>query len=126
MQLGHGDNTDLGYKRKNSRIHSRALSAPFPLRCAALVIDYMVLLLFPVLARACAIHSDTGVPDAIESTVWTLGVCCLLSDLSAAPIFFNGHRSERCRRIRIVKPTDACSSYRDPCCGMSSVTPCRY
>src|SRR5438105_2527393 len=69
----------------------QAVRAPFPLRCAALIIDYMVLLVLPltwlVLARFL---SDTGVPDAIGKTIWILAVLLFVVDCLVMPILLGG------------------------------------
>jgi uncharacterized RDD family membrane protein YckC len=82
-----------------------ALSAPFPLRCAALIIDYIVLLVVPiawlVLARFL---SDTGVPDAIGKTVWTFAILLAAIDCILLPIIFRGQSiGKMLVGIRIVR-----------------------
>jgi len=82
-----------------------ALSAPFPLRCAALIIDYLVLLVMPlvwlVLARFL---SDTGVPDAIGKTIWTLAVLLFVLDCLVLPMLFGGQSvGKMLVGIRIVR-----------------------
>lgn len=73
------------------RFDPELLAAPFGLRCAALFVDYIVLLAMPitwlVLARFL---SDTGVPDAIGKTIWTLGVLLFVVDCLVLPILFQG------------------------------------
>ena len=81
------------------------LSAPFPLRMAALIIDYIVLLVMPlvwlVLARFL---SDTGVPDAIGKTIWTLAVLLAVIDCIVLPIVFSGQSlGKMLVGIRIVR-----------------------
>jgi uncharacterized RDD family membrane protein YckC len=67
------------------------VKAPFALRCAALLIDYAVLLVIPVgwllLARFL---SDTGVPDGIGRTIWILGILLFVADFLLLPILTKG------------------------------------
>ncbi|MBV9242673.1 MAG: RDD family protein [Acidobacteria bacterium] len=85
--------------------NTEALSAPFPLRCAALIIDYMVLLLMPVVWLVLArFLSDTGVPDAIGKTIWTLAGLLFVVDCILLPIIFRGQSlGKMLVGIRIVK-----------------------
>ncbi len=82
-----------------------ALRAPFPLRCAALIIDYMVLLLMPVVWLVLArFLSDTGVPDAIGKTIWILGVLLFVLDCLVMPMVFSGRSiGKMLAGIRIVR-----------------------
>lgn len=54
------------------------LKAPFPLRIAALCVDYLLFLILPltwlVLARFL---SHTGTPDSIGNTIWIIGFILL-------------------------------------------------
>lgn len=81
------------------------LAAPFPLRVAALIIDYMVLLVLPVVWLVLArFLSDTGVPDAIGKTIWTLAVLLAVIDLLLMPILFGGQSlGKMLVGIRIVR-----------------------
>jgi uncharacterized RDD family membrane protein YckC len=81
------------------------LAAPFPLRVAALFIDYMVLLVLPVVWLVLArFLSDTGVPDAIGKTIWTLAVLLAVIDLILLPILLGGRSlGKMLVGIRIVK-----------------------
>jgi len=75
-----------------------ALRAPFALRCAALIIDYMVLLAMPVVWLVLArFLSDTGVPDTIGKTVWTMGVLLFVVDCLVMPM--GSRYSTICRRV---------------------------
>lgn len=82
-----------------------ALSAPFPLRCAALIIDYMVLLIMPVVWLVLArFLSDTGVPDAIGKTIWTLGILLFIVDCLVMPMILGGQSlGKMLVGIRIVR-----------------------
>ena len=82
-----------------------ALSAPFPLRCAALIIDYIVLLVMPVVWLVLArFLSDTGVPDAIGKTIWTLAVLLFVVDCLVMPMIFGGQSiGKMLAGIRIVR-----------------------
>jgi uncharacterized RDD family membrane protein YckC len=67
------------------------LSAPFALRVAALIVDYIVLLVMPVVWLVLArFLSDTGVPDAIGKTIWTLAVLLVVVDCILLPILLGG------------------------------------
>jgi uncharacterized RDD family membrane protein YckC len=81
------------------------LAAPFALRAAALIIDYIVLLALPlvwlVLARFL---SDTGAPDGIGKTIWILAVLLAVVDLLVMPIVFSGQSlGKMVVGIRIVR-----------------------
>jgi uncharacterized RDD family membrane protein YckC len=82
-----------------------ALSAPFPLRLAALTIDYMVLLVLPVVWLVLArFLSDTGVPETIGKTIWTLAVLLAVIDCILLPIIFSGQSlGKMLVGIRIVR-----------------------
>jgi uncharacterized RDD family membrane protein YckC len=82
-----------------------ALSAPFALRCAALIIDYIVLLVVPVVWLVLArFLSDTGVPDAIGKTIWILAVLMAVADCVLLPILFGGQSlGKMLVGIRIVR-----------------------
>jgi uncharacterized RDD family membrane protein YckC len=82
-----------------------ALSAPFSLRVAALTADYMVLLVMPVVWLVLArFLSDTGVPDAIGKTIWTLAVLLAIVDCIVLPILFGGRSlGKMLVGIRIVR-----------------------
>src|SRR3954452_19846052 len=68
-----------------------ALSAPFALRYAALIIDYIVLLVVPVVWLVLArFLSDTGVPETIGKTIWILAVLLAVVDCILLPIVFAG------------------------------------
>ena len=68
-----------------------ALAAPFALRCAALIVDYIILLVVPIVWLMLArFFSDTGVPDAIGATIWTLGILLAISDCVVMPMIFSG------------------------------------
>ena len=81
------------------------LSAPFALRVAALTIDYIVLLVMPIFWLVLArFLSDTGVPDAIGRTIWTLAVLLAVIDCVLLPIVFGGQSlGKMLVGIRIVK-----------------------
>jgi uncharacterized RDD family membrane protein YckC len=82
-----------------------ALAAPFALRVAALTIDYMVLLLLPVVWLVLArFISDTGVPDAIGRTIWTLAILIAIADILLMPMLFGGQSlGKMLVGIRIVR-----------------------
>jgi len=82
-----------------------AVAAPFALRCAALIVDYMVLLLFPLIWLVLArFVSDTGVPDAIGATIWTLGILLAVVDCLVMPMIFAGQSvGKMVVGIRIVR-----------------------
>lgn len=64
----------------------RALKAPFLLRCAALFIDYMVLITLPVgWLASSSLFGETGV--AIGMTVWFLAFLLVLVNFMALPLF---------------------------------------
>src|SRR5436305_287658 len=81
------------------------LSAPFSLRIAALIVDYIVLLIMPVVWLVLArFVSDTGVPDAIGKTIWTLAVLFAVVDCILLPIVFGGQSlGKMLVGIRIIK-----------------------
>jgi len=82
-----------------------AVSAPFPLRCAALIIDYIVLLAVPIVWLVLArFLSDTGVPDAIGRTIWILAVLLAVVDCILLPMIFRGQSlGKMLVGIRIVR-----------------------
>lgn len=80
------------------------LAAPFPLRVAALIVDYIVLLLLPVVWLVLArFISDTGVPDGIGKTIWTLAVLIAVVDCLVLPIFSGQSFGKMLVGIRIVR-----------------------
>lgn len=63
------------------------LKAPFPLRIAALCIDYLVFLLLPVTWLVLArFLSDTGTPDSIGNTIWIIGFILLFVNSVLLPM----------------------------------------
>jgi uncharacterized RDD family membrane protein YckC len=80
------------------------LVAPFPLRLAALFLDYIVLLLLPVVWLVLArFISDTGVPDAIGKTIWTLAVLIGIVDCIVLPILSGRSLGKMMVGLRIVR-----------------------
>ncbi|HEV7701380.1 MAG TPA: RDD family protein [Pyrinomonadaceae bacterium] len=81
------------------------LRAPFALRCAAIFVDYTFLLIVPVAWLVLArFLSDTGVPDGIGKTVWTLGVLLFVVDFLLLPMLSNGQSfGKMLVGIRIVR-----------------------
>ena len=81
------------------------LAAPFALRCAALTVDYIVLLLLPITWLVLAkFLSDTGVPDAIGAAIWTLSGLLVIIDCLVLPMIFAGQSlGKMLVGIRIVR-----------------------
>ena len=64
-----------------------AVKAPFALRCAAISIDYMLLLAFPVgWLAAGKLIGETGAV-AISTTIWVIGIVFVLADFLVLPLF---------------------------------------
>lgn len=64
-----------------------ALKAPFALRCAALSIDYILLLVFPVgWLAAGKLLGETGTV-AIGTTIWVVGIVFFLANFLVLPLF---------------------------------------
>lgn len=96
--------TGVETEKKIVEFIPEALVAPFPLRLAALIIDYMVLLLLPVVWLVLArFVSDTGVPDGIGKTIWTLSILTFICDCLVLPIFGGQSVGKMVVGIRIVQ-----------------------
>ena len=66
---------------------TQRLRAPFALRCAALFIDYIILLIFPFGWLAAGKLLDGTGSIVIGSTVWSLGVLLFLANFLILPMF---------------------------------------
>jgi uncharacterized RDD family membrane protein YckC len=65
----------------------KAVRAPFELRCAALIVDYLLLIALPVGALLMSrFFNDTGAPGGIGSTVWFLGAILFLCNFLLLPL----------------------------------------
>ena len=63
------------------------LRAPFFLRCAALFIDYMILLTVPIAWLVAArLFGEAGSTPAIGTTIWLLSIGLVLIDLVGLPL----------------------------------------
>lgn len=60
------------------------LKAPFSLRCAALSIDYILLIMFPI--GWLATSKLLGESGSIGTTIWMIGIVFLLVNLLALPL----------------------------------------
>lgn len=63
------------------------LRAPFSLRCAALSIDYILLLVFPVGWLAAGKLLGGSGTVAIGTTIWVIGILFLLANFLVLPLF---------------------------------------
>jgi uncharacterized RDD family membrane protein YckC len=63
------------------------LRAPFVLRCAALCIDYMILIAFPAIWLASGKLLGEGNSITIGSTVWGIGIFIFLLNFLVIPLF---------------------------------------
>lgn len=82
----------------------KALKAPFFLRCAALFIDYMVLLCLPVASLVFAkFFGDGGVNLSISSTVWLFVLLIWVLNFLALPLFRGQTFGKMLAGIRILR-----------------------
>lgn len=63
------------------------LRAPFALRCAALFIDYIILLIFPVGWLATGKLLGAAGSIVIGNTIWVLGILLFLANFLILPLF---------------------------------------
>lgn len=81
-----------------------ALKAPFFLRCAALFVDYIVVLLVPVLWLLMSTFFLDGPGNVtISSTVWMLSIIVWLIDFIGLPLFRGQTLGKMVVGISIVK-----------------------
>ncbi|MEQ1605580.1 MAG: RDD family protein [Pyrinomonadaceae bacterium] len=64
-----------------------ALRAPFALRCAALSIDYIILLIFPAGWLTLGKLFGEGNATALGTTIWVVGVAFFLANFLLLPFF---------------------------------------
>lgn len=65
---------------------AESLKAPFFLRCAALFIDYMILLTLPITwLVAGRLFGEAGATPAIGTTIWFLSIVLVLANLIGLP-----------------------------------------
>ena len=73
---------------ENTDFSATQLRAPFFLRCAALFIDYMLLVLVPVLWLMFSVYfGDGAAAGSLTITVWLLTLIVWLIDFIALPLF---------------------------------------
>ncbi len=63
------------------------LKAPFTLRCAALSVDYIILLIFPVGWLALGKILGEGGSVVIGATIWVIGLLFFLANFLVLPLF---------------------------------------
>lgn len=66
---------------------AETLRAPFFLRCAALFVDYMILLTIPITwLTASRLFGEAGSSPAIGTTIWFLSIVLVLANLIGLPL----------------------------------------
>src|SRR4051812_3727515 len=89
---------------ENTDFSAAQLKAPFFLRCAALFIDYMLLLFVPILWLMFSIYfGDGSAAGNLSMTVWLFTVIVWLIDFIALPLFRGQTLGKMLAGITIVK-----------------------